>query len=151
MHRIIASSVFILMGFLLGACSNTQPDTQLKDSLASEMTSRHVPEPTVEKVRQGATLTTGDMGEALKAGIPEEPLISYIKETGATYKMTPAAVRYLTECGASDSFTEYLLQTKKSDPTQADASSSSSTPRNRDSFQPPPTPTDYPTLPNVTY
>lgn len=151
MHRLIASFVFILMGLLLGACASTQPDTQLRDSLANDMASREVPKATVEKVRQGAALTTGDMGEAFKAGIPEDPLISYIKETGATYKMTPASIRYLTECGASDSFTEYLLKTKKSDATQGDASSSVSTPRKRDSFQPAPSPTDYPALPNVSY
>jgi hypothetical protein len=148
MQRLIASSAFILMGLLLGACASNRPDTQLRDSLANDMTSREVPKATVEKVRQGASLTTGDMAEALKAGVPEAPLISYVKDTGATYTMTPAAVRYLTECGASDSFTEYLLQTKKNDPPQADVSDFNPKPGDSDYYRPTPNPAAYPSSPH---
>jgi hypothetical protein len=77
------------------------------------MTSRNVSAATVKKVRNGGALTVGEMTSVLKAGVPEAPLLSYVKQTGGVSSINATQISQLKAAGASDAFIDYLLKTQK--------------------------------------
>jgi hypothetical protein len=94
---------------LLGACVSTQT----KDSLAGAMASHKVSPATVKKVQAGDSLSAEEMAATLKAGVPEAPLLSYVKQTGGLYSISARQINLLSSSGASDAFIDYLLETQR--------------------------------------
>lgn len=94
---------------MLGACVSPQA----KDSLVSSMSSHQTDPVLIEKVRKGSNLTVPELASILKSGVPEAPLLSYVKQTGAIYELKAQDVTLLTSSKASDAFVNYLLQTSK--------------------------------------
>lgn len=101
---------------LLGACVSTQT----KNSLAGAMTSHNVSSATVKKVQAGDSLSATEMAAILQAGVPEAPLLSYVKQTGGLYSVSAKQIKLLTSSGASDAFIDYLLETQRLHDQQMD-------------------------------
>jgi hypothetical protein len=95
---------------LLAACVTTQS----RESRASSMASHQIDPALINKVRQGSRLTVPELAAILGSGVPEAPLLTYVKETGAIYDDLKAQdINLLTYNKASDAFVDYLLQTSR--------------------------------------
>jgi hypothetical protein len=85
----------------------------VKNTLASDLASRKAKPSLVEKVRKGASLSASEIASALKSGVSQPALLSYVKQSGAIYELQAQDIKQLTSAGANDDFINYLLQTTK--------------------------------------
>ncbi|MBU3665059.1 MAG: hypothetical protein FGM15_04165 [Chthoniobacterales bacterium] len=95
----------VLLG-LAGCATLQQP--QVDPKILNEFTSRGVSDAIVFQVREGLPLSTGQVAECVRKGVPGPGLVSYMQSTRKAYNLSNADIANLRSAGAPAPLINYM-------------------------------------------
>jgi hypothetical protein len=66
---------------------------------------------TVDRMDHGEPLTINDVIKLSQGGVSDDSIISYMKETNSSYRLSQAQVRRLRDSGVSQRVIDYMIST----------------------------------------
>ncbi|MEN9654091.1 MAG: hypothetical protein RL235_203 [Chlamydiota bacterium] len=98
---LIGGAAGVIAGGLVGAALDEQ------DRKVMERSSPR----TVDRMDHGEPLTINDVIKLSQGGVSDDSIISYMKETNSSYRLSQAQVRRLRDSGVSQRVIDYMIST----------------------------------------
>lgn len=98
----------ILIGFCAGCATTSYTVPGPKPTLLSELESRGVSQATVSRIEAGRVLSYPEILELVRAGIPGNQIVAYLKKTRAPYNMSQTQINGLVDAGADSTLINYV-------------------------------------------
>lgn len=94
--------LLLITALFLTACATSKPVALEKIAATGVAPS------TYAKIESGRVLQFPDILNLVKADVPEEAVVSYLKSTKAPYRLTTAELEQLSDAGAGSDLVNYL-------------------------------------------
>jgi len=105
---IVAGGGGALIGGTVGAISGTLFGTVLDEQDRRVMETKSPR--TVDRMDRGDPLTLNDVIQLSRAGVDNETIIVYMKNTGSTYNLSQSQIRRLQDSGVSQEVIDYMIE-----------------------------------------
>jgi|CXWL01.1.fsa_nt_gi uncharacterized protein YceK len=90
----------------LGGCASVA-----QQRVAQEATRLGTPDELVRKMERGARLALTDLETLARQHVPDEPVLAYLRQSGASYELTTVQIDQMRTAGVSVGVIDYLLST----------------------------------------
>lgn len=98
--------IVVVCAATLSGCASTA-----QHKVAQEATRLGAPARLTEKLNRGGRLTLADIETMSRQSIPDDEILSYLRQSDARYELTTAQIDQMRASGVSDRIIDYLLST----------------------------------------
>ncbi len=101
----------IILIIVVGAVALSGCASTAQHKVAEEATRLGAPVRLTDKLNRGARLTLADIEAMSRQSIPDDAILSYLRQSDARYELTTAQIDQMRASGVSDRIIDYLLST----------------------------------------